>query len=418
MDRSLCRHKRHSQRRNPYRNERGAALVVALGFTMVILAIGIAMLTLSTHELTATRAQGDTISLRNLAETGVDRAMARLNTQPTWRCASTTDPAYNNVTVTGKVNGVDRTLGTFTVFPIEEMGGDFIRVTARGYYPTATAPNAQTKQVRLTAYKRWGKPFSAAAFGRNGVPLANGETDSYNSNNGSYGGTNIGTNGDIRTDSSLPGAIDIKSQGMCNGTVMYGPGTDLKSISLDRNRINDGDTNEANDILVAPHTAVIPDAAIPAGAIELKTVPGFTTSGNILTGGTLDAGTYWCDKVAISGNSSVTVTGRVILYVKYDISIGGNGFVNYGVPADLQLYGLPTCPKVDISGNGVLTAAVYAPQADIVLNGSGTNGQVFGALAGKTVSFNGTGTVLHYDEALQSLEGVVIGFRTKTWEEE
>ncbi len=408
----------HANRR---KTQRGAALIMALCFTMVVLAVGIAMLSLSTNELTATKSQGDTVTMRNLAETGVERAMARVNAEPTWRCAdpanpSNSDPAYSNVPVTAKVNGADQTLGTFTVDKVEDLGGDYIRVTARGYYPNATAANKQAKQVRLTAYKRWGTPFSAAAFGKSGVPLANGETDSYNSDNGAYGGSNIGNKGDIRTDSTAPGSIEIKNNGQCNGKVIYGPGTDLSQVTLNRSRINDGDANEGNDILVAPHTAVMPDAVIPAGAIELRTVSGF--SNNTLSGGSLQAGTYWCDSIAISGNSQVYITGKVTIYVKGKISIGGNGMLNNGVPANLQIYGLPTCTSVDISGNGNLSAAVYAPQADIVLNGAGSNGKVFGALAGKTVSFNGNGTVLHYDEALQNVKGTVIGFRTKTWTED
>ena len=414
----------HANKRN---TQRGAALIMALCFTMVVLAIGIAMLSLSTNELTATKAQGDTVTMRNLAETGVDRAMARMNAEPTWRCAdpansSNSDPAYKDVPVTARVNGVDQTLGTFTVDKIEDLGGDYIRVTARGYYPNATAANKQAKQVRLTAYKRWGTPFSAAAFGKNGVPLANGETDSYNSDNGAYGGSNVGTKGDIRTDSTDPGSIEILSRGECNGKVIYGPGTDLSQVNLDKSRINDGDANEGNDILIAPHTAVMPDVTMPAGTRSLKEA-GYPS--NTLSGGELAAGTYWCDSIAINGQGYVSVTGKVILYVKYKIGIGGQGMLNSGVPADLQIYGLPTCTSVAISGNGGLKAAVYAPQADIVLNGGGNNdeedpntGQVFGALAGKTVSFNGFGTVLHYDEALQNVKGTVIGFRTKTWEED
>lgn len=402
--------------RTKTQRERGMALLAAIVCTMVVLALGMALVTLSTHDLKTTNEQGTMTSLRNVAEAGVDQAFKKLNTDPTWRSLDKNDANFNNAPLTATVDGVTKTLGTFTVDPIVEQGGDFVQVVAHAYHPNATDPNRLEKIVRVTAYKKWGMPFSAAAFGKSGVPLANGETDSYNSDNGSYGGANVGNKGDIRTDSTDPSSITIKNNGECNGKVIYGPGTDLSKVSLDKSRINDGDSDESNDIMVAPNTAVMPDVQLPSsGVTRLQNVPGF--SSNTLTGGILPGGTYLCDSVDIKGKSMVAITGKVVLYVKGNISIGGNGIANLGAPADLQLYGLPTCTSVDISGNGQLSAAVYAPQADIVLNGGGSNGQVFGALAGNRVSFNGNGTVLHYDEALQKVKGTVLGFRTKTWQE-
>jgi hypothetical protein len=383
--------------------------------TFLVLAMGIALVSMSTNELKATKEQGDTVGLRNIAEAGVDRSFKALADNPMWRATDTTDANFNNAPITATVGGATQTLGTFTVDPIQDQGGDYVLVTAHAYYPNATTAGRLTKTVRVTAYKKWGTPFSAAAFGKSGVPLANGETDSYNSESGTYGGSNVGNKGDIRTDSTDPDSITIKSNGEANGKVIFGPGTDLSKVDLSKSRINDGDSDESNDILVAPNTAVMPDVTVPAAATELKTVSPFSSDN--LTGGTLAAGTYWCNSINITGNSQLVLTGKVTIYVKGSISIGGNGIVNNGVPSDLQIYGTPACTSVDISGNGQLSAAVYAPQADIVLNGSGTNGQVFGALAGKTVSFNGNGTVLHYDEALQKVKGVVVGFRTKTWQE-
>lgn len=401
---------------NHHMRQRGVALVAAIICTFVILAMGMALVSLSTHDMRATDEQGTMIRLRNVAEAGVEQAFERLSADPTWRATDSTDADFNNTPITATVSGQTQTLGTFTVDPIVEQAGDFVQVVAHAYYPNATDSNRLVKTVRVTAYKKWGMPFSAAAFGKSGVPLANGETDSYSSDAGTYGGSNVGSRGDIRTDSTDPSSVTIKSNGQCNGKVIYGPGADLSRVSLDTGRINDNDSDEANDVMSAPNTAVMPDVEVPTtGVTELRDVAGF--SSNTLSGGTLPAGKYVCDAVSITGNSRVTLLGPVVLYVKGSIAIGGNGIINSGVPADLQIYGTPQCTSVSISGNGQLSAAVYAPQADIVLNGGGTNGQVFGALAGNRVSFNGNGTVLHYDEALQRVKGSVIGFRTKTWQE-
>jgi hypothetical protein len=394
-------------------------MIAALAFMVIVLALGVAMTTMATSEQKSTRAGGQTLIVRNLAEAGIERALNQMNTNPVWRC--TGSPVdFTDKPLVETVGGATTTIGTYTVDPIIELGGDYLQVTAHGYSPAANGRGKLAKQVRVIAYKRWGTPFSAAAFGRNGVPLANGETDSYNSDpatgGGTYGGTNVGTKGDIRTDSTNPSAITILNNGHCGGNVIYGPSTNLNSVTLDRSRIS-------GSVLSAPATATMPDVAIPGDAIPISRING---GRNAITGSlAIPAGTYYCDSISLTGNSIVTTSGRVYLYVTGSMFIGGNGIVNnndmtgrLARPCDLILYGTPTCTSVSISGNGALSAAVYAPEADIVLNGAGTSGNVYGSLAGKTVSFNGNGTVLHYDEALQNVKGVVTGFSPKSWEED
>jgi hypothetical protein len=383
--------------------------------TFLVLAMGMALVSMSTNELKATKEQGDTVGLRNIAEAGVDRSFQALAANPTWRCTDASDANFNNAPITATVGGATQTLGTFTVDPIQDQGGDYVLVTAHSYYPNATTAGRLEKRVRVTAYKKWGTPFSAAAFGKVGIPLGNGRTDSYTSEKGTYYSQTPGNHGDVRTDSTDPNAITLGPNGISGGKVIFGPGTDLADIDLDRSQIVDGDADESNDILVAPNAAVMPDVQIPSTAKELRTVSGF--SSDTLSSGSLPAGEYWCDSINNSGNGMITVTGKVAIYVKGSISITGNGFVNTSAPEYLQIYGTTTCTSVKIAGNGNLSAAVYAPQAAITRNGGGASGDVFGALAGKTVSFDGTGTFLHYDEALQKVKGVVVGFRTKTWQE-
>lgn len=55
--------------------------------------------------------------------------------------------------------------------------------------------------------------------------------------------------------------------------------------------------------------------------------------------------------------------------------------------------------NMTISGNGQLTAVVYAPNADVSLNGGGVSGLMAGAVIAKTITMNG-GTEFHYDDAL------------------
>ena len=61
-------------------------------------------------------------------------------------------------------------------------------------------------------------------------------------------------------------------------------------------------------------------------------------------------------------------------------------------------------PQFKLAGQGSFYGAVYAPNATISLDGSGSSkGEMFGAVVGKSISFGG-GYQFHYDEDLADLE--------------
>lgn len=78
-----------------------------------------------------------------------------------------------------------------------------------------------------------------------------------------------------------------------------------------------------------------------------------------------------------------------------------------GQPISLQIYGTraataATRQSIDISGNGQLSAVVYAPNADISAKGGGNSGGVFGSLIGNSLTFTGN-EMFYYDESLGNL---------------
>lgn len=80
------------------------------------------------------------------------------------------------------------------------------------------------------------------------------------------------------------------------------------------------------------------------------------------------------------------------------MSISGNGIMNSGIPEKLQIYGLPTCTSISMTGNGSTTGVVYAPSAGVNISGNAT---VYGAVVANVVTLNGSSNAaLHYDENL------------------
>jgi hypothetical protein len=124
---------------------------------------------------------------------------------------------------------------------------------------------------------------------------------------------------------------------------------------------------------------------------------------------------------SINGNSvKILVTGKARLYVAGSTVIGNNGAItvattgsleffsngnidikgavnNPGLPKNLSFLGLPNCKLIDMSAGGQFACSIYAPQADVTVNG---NSDGYGAVVAKSFRLNG-GMRWHYDEGLK-----------------
>ncbi len=133
---------------------------------------------------------------------------------------------------------------------------------------------------------------------------------------------------------------------------------------------------------------------------------------------------YVTGSISTSGNGSIVLGDGVKakIYFAGNASIAGNGVINpKNQPGDLLMYGITptetgTSRSVSLGGNATLSAALYAPDFDITVNGGGSGGHVYGSFVGKTVRMVGV-TNLHYDEAL-SAGGVINNFKIVSWFED
>jgi hypothetical protein len=122
--------------------------------------------------------------------------------------------------------------------------------------------------------------------------------------------------------------------------------------------------------------------------------------------------------------SIVIVNGvYVTMYVGGSMNMAGNGIVNNnGNAASLSIYGLTPPDGVSqtfsLGGSATFYGTVYAPGADLVLNGGGNGGQFVGSLAGKTASLKGN-VQIRYDESLgTSAQKILTSFKTAAWFED
>jgi hypothetical protein len=107
--------------------------------------------------------------------------------------------------------------------------------------------------------------------------------------------------------------------------------------------------------------------------------------------------------------TTATVTPSLEIFTQADVSIAGRGVAYAGKPENFKLWGTrpqsnAAAQNLSINGNGVLSAVVYAPNANISMHGGGNSGNVFGSMIGKTITVTGN-SAFHYDEALADMDG-------------
>jgi hypothetical protein len=154
-----------------------------------------------------------------------------------------------------------------------------------------------------------------------------------------------------------------------------------------------------------------------------------------------DSGNYQMNALSMSGHSEMLVRGNTVLYLPGDFSmsgqsqitilpgaslkiyvagnasLSGNGVMNLNQDASkYSIYGLPTCTSISLSGNAAFTGTIYAPAADLSLNGGGNNVyDCVGAVVVNNAYFHGHFN-FHYDERL-GRNGGKSQFRVAFWTE-
>ena len=125
------------------------------------------------------------------------------------------------------------------------------------------------------------------------------------------------------------------------------------------------------------------------------------------------------------GDGSIIIVNgvNVKMYVGGSMNVGGNSLANNnGSAASLSIYGINRLDGLsqtfNLGGSATFYGTVYAPGADLVLNGGGNGGEFVGSLAGKTASLVGN-VQIRYDESLgQSAQKILTSFKIAAWFED
>ena len=222
-------------------------------------------------------------------------------------------------------------------------------------------------------------------------------TNSYNSDNGNYGGANQLNNGDVCSGGpvTLASGADIVGDAMGSSvTIAQGSGATISGTrtespavldypSVDFSQVNDNKTSEINTESPPPYGNEFYNDSTGDLIID---------QGKNLT---LSEGTYRFRDLFLRGGSTLSIQGEVKIYIEREMIFDNGTVANLSqVPANMQIF--VGAGPVNIQGGNQLYASIYAPDADVnVANGSG----FFGSIIGKTLVAAG-GAGLFFDETL------------------
>lgn len=422
---------RHSDCQN---GRRGSALLTAVIFSFVVMTLTGSYLYLSSGEYRlATRSFLLNASF-NLAEGGIDLALHAMKNKDSAGWTKDTDDAgrsywartYSDYDLGGNNTGeikiviLDPASDTPEIFAEGlaqgSIGGEVKKQlyadTTSGFFPFKNGVNSKT----------------AIVFKGQNV-----EFDSYDSRNGSYGGGNINSNITISTISVEVDALDIGNADVYGYVATGGQPPDVGPNGAITDHDNPGRVDMSRSTL--DYYAEFPDVEAPTLSSPETSMPSSGTisggeyllsswSSNSRTPLVIDGDTTIVVNGAmkLSGNGAIEVSPGVTLkiYAAGDIALAGNGVLNESTkPEQLLVFGTNTTPgdqEISISGNGYLSASVYAPNADVSMNGGGTSGRIFGAVAANDVKLVGN-SHFSYDEALADYNFGSSDYAVEKWAE-
>ena len=226
-------------------------------------------------------------------------------------------------------------------------------------------------------------PFQQAAYG-SGVTLDNNAvTDSYDSSVGAYGGSNVGSNGDVTTESD---SISLANNAVINGAQNTNASSDFSPVELPPG----GTETDPFDYQITEDATLSSDT-FRASQVKLDNGVQLSISGEVVLIVEQD--------FTLSNNSSIVLLSGATLsiYVDGNILFDNVSNINEGaVPGNFVIYGTSNTDSIEMKNVSTIYAVIYAPDSSIFLD---NNAQLFGALIGDQVHMSNNAEI-HFDEAL------------------
>ena len=225
----------------------------------------------------------------------------------------------------------------------------------------------------------------------------NAVSDSFNSEDGSYGGSNVGENGGLCSKGTVTLSSGADVYGNVQGSSINqspGSGTTISGSSSSTPISDNFDAIDFSEVGADNNENIERGPTWAPPFYDPDTQDLVINNGRSLT---LTSGVYYFRNITLAGGSTLNIDGDVTVYIEQVMTFDNGTVANLSQNPDQFHLNVGEGP-VNIQGGQKLHAVIYAPEADVSLaNGSG----FYGGIIGKTLSFAGGGG-LHYDESLSS----------------
>jgi hypothetical protein len=351
------------------------------------------------------------ITAFSLAEAGIERAIWELNHGDITSWSG--DSSARVMTISDFQSSEGNVVGSIDIKIINpDTENPVIEATGK----VAGAAPVKTMRTAQVVLKRGDPPplFDYAVFGKETIDVnSNALVDSYDSSKGNYGGTNVGFDGNVGTNSDAYGSIDLAANAKIYGSAYTGPESDPATAIITRsNALITGDRGALSEPKEMP-SVTPPEDLTYRGAYDLSGTNIDTIS---------ESGQY--ASFNLRSNAKVRITGDVTLYVTGDFSMQSNTQLEIAEGSSLTLFlggsfeqdsntqmnnlskkasNLVVLGTDSFNGqmqwnsNTQFWGAVYVPEANVDLN---SNADFFGAIIGKSVNSISSNARIHYDVAL------------------
>lgn len=410
------------------KEERGVVFVVALLVTSVLLILAVPFLFKLSAQYRNTDRSFKSLAALNLAEAGIERAIWELNFGDISTWAGDSD--LRTMTISSFQAAGGASIGDIDINVTDPEEETCIVEATGNVSLSGSSEISKTIQVILT---KGDPPLLAGALFTNENIHFKIDTlfDSYDSRDGEYGGPNVNQLGNIGTNSTEDACINIDGDTEVYGNIASGPGSDPEeTMDIDAGSTVYGDLYALSQLKEL--TSITPPEGLPWNGTYK--VP--DDSSEILS----ESGMYW--DYHLEADSTVTVTGDVVLYVTHnfrmhvdtvmEIAEGASLTIyvgnKYDPDADSQINNLTKDPtqlrvlgldsmtgRTDFAHDSKFWGVFYAPNSEVTFK---SDHDFYGALVCKKFELD-TNAQFHYDEALALLdiEGSTRTYTVKSWKE-
>jgi hypothetical protein len=391
--------------------KRGSAIPLAVVAVLILLAMGTGLLRLGLNSRIYSIRTTSDIAARSAADAGLIKALFEMNEKlkvEPWNGSSL--PQETNTSL-------PNCDAVFSYTVTGDLGS--------GYTIESTGISGQAQRTVSCTLQLQG-PFEAAIFTEDGMELKNSAVVDWYNNTEDDKIMQIGTN------STASGSVVLKNSATVYGDVVVGVGGDPGVIINDYGATVTGDTRALTERYVM-QPVTVPEwlESLPSSGA----IPNDTNDTTIITSARYSS-------IDLGNNETVTISGGdITLYITGDIILGNSA--ELGIENDaslvlylggdfegknssavnnltkdakkLKIYGLDSCETIRFKNSTDLYGAIYAPNADVVMNNSAN---IYGSVVSKSFDQRNSAT-FNYDVTLRdvSINDEALYFTITNWHE-